>query len=346
MPVVKTNIVKRNTIGPKSVLFGIREFYEKRNRILVRRMCGGLGDILMHRMLFEDFKRIMPDAEIHFACPPYYHDAVRDHPFIDKLVDSTRLKENEYEKEYLISYNTTTACGRTEMKLSPLFGPHRSDIWAEHCGVVLTKHEMHFRISEEEKSKGKELIESLRDREGPSVLISPISAMDNKNLQEHQLVALVDGLRKRGLYPFVSNNEPVYAAVKNDIPMLIERKIRNWMGIINQADYIISMDTAAFHCAGGMKKPLLGLFTHTNAATYAKYYQTAELLQGPCPAGYCGCYNWGNCPKAKLAIKPCLTEITPESILVGVDNMLAKWSDKNSIKEERCLNLSVLQVSG
>jgi ADP-heptose:LPS heptosyltransferase len=332
MPVVRTKVVSRRVqeTRPEKLIrtLPIKEFFEKRNKILIIRSVGGLGDILMHRMMFEDFKLLMPEAEIHFACPKYYHDAVVDHPFVDKLLDS-----NDFDKsEYIISYNTSTVCGRTEMRLAPFSGPHRSDIWAGHCGLILTKHDMHFRLTEEEKAEGKKIIEAHRDRDGKSVLLAPVSAMASKNLTEHQIAGLVKGLWDRGLYVFALHNNPIHAAIKNDIPMVSENKLRKWFGIINQADYVISVDTATFHCAGGMGKPLVGIFTWADGKVYGKYYDffLVQRHRGDDPDWTCGpCYNWCNCPKSNKPLKPCLTEITAEMILGKVDMMLAKWPNGN-----------------
>ena len=114
----------------------ISEYYKKRNKILFSRFLGGLGDILMHRMLFEDVKILIPNAEIHFACPTIYHASVIDHPFIDQVIDIEKVNISDY----LTYYNTTSACGRYEMSIAPLSGLHRSDIWANHCGYILTIH--------------------------------------------------------------------------------------------------------------------------------------------------------------------------------------------------------------
>lgn len=59
MPIVKTKSPIRNRIEykrPEQIrpTIGLRDFYNKRNKILVQRSCGGLGDIPMHRMMFED----------------------------------------------------------------------------------------------------------------------------------------------------------------------------------------------------------------------------------------------------------------------------------------------------
>ena len=64
-------------------ILSLKEFYDKRENILICRNVGGLGDILMHRMLFEDFKLAMPNCKVHFACPAHFHIVVKDHPFID-----------------------------------------------------------------------------------------------------------------------------------------------------------------------------------------------------------------------------------------------------------------------
>ena len=302
----------------------LREFHEKRNRVLVVRGVGGLGDIFMHRMIFEDIKLLMPDAEITFACPSSYHSAVIDHPYIDHVVES----KNVDKQDYIASYNTTTACGRYEMKIAPLSDKHRSDIWANHCGFDLTKHNMHIHLTEEEKAEGRAIIEKHRNRKGPVVVLCPVSAMKVKDLLDHQLEGLANGLFERGLCPMALHNAPVLKLIQLDVPMLTGLSIRQWMSVINQADYVISVDTAAFHCAGGMKKPLVGIFTFADGKVYGKYFDffLVQKHRDTDPEWTCGpCYNWGQCPKSNDAVKPCLTELTTEDILEMVDRMLEKW---------------------
>jgi ADP-heptose:LPS heptosyltransferase len=154
--------------------------------------------------------------------------------------------------------------------------------------------------------------------------------MHNKNLNEKQVVGLIEGLRNRGLCPIGIHNTPIWEFLKNDFPQIGESRLKKWMAILDQADYVISVDSAAFHCAGGLHKPLVGVFTFTNSHSYGKYYETAECIQGPCPYGHKGCYNWGACPH-KDNPKPCLTDITSEMILAGVDKILKKYPKKDSI---------------
>lgn len=278
----------------------------------------------MHRMMFHDFKKLMPEAEIHFACPRLYHDLINDHPYVDKILDC----EEANRHDYIVHYNTTTACGRYEMKLAPYSGKHRSDIWANHCGLDLTEHEMHFRLTEEELAEGTRLLEAHRDREGPTVLVTPISAMRNKNLLDHQLIGLTQHLWDKGCYVVGLHKTPIEPYVKHNVPSIYNINLRQWLGIIHQADYVVSVDTAAFHAAGGMRKPLVGIFAFTDGLVYGKYFDflLVQKHREFDPEWTCGpCYNWGACPKTKDSPKPCLTELTLDDIKEKIDLMLEKW---------------------
>lgn len=328
MKAVKRRIVSSRALEkrPERIVrfLSLKDFYNKRNKILIIRNCGGLGDIFMHRMMFEDFKKLMPDAEMHFCCPRYYHDAIVDHPFVDKILDYDEIKK----EDYIISYNTSTVCGRTEMRHAPFSGPHRSDIWAEHCGLTLSEHNMHINLTEEEQEEAKKIIEKTRNRDGKIVALAPVSAMQMKNLLDHQLLGLVDYLNNKNLFTFCLHNTPINVCYKNNIPLIEEKRIRIWMALLNQVDYVISVDTAAFHCAGGMGKPLVGIFTFADGLVYGKYFDfiLVQKHRSRDINWTCGpCYAWGNCPKTKDNLKPCLTDISLEMMTEAVDNMLKKW---------------------
>jgi len=314
----------RNKLGIPPTL-SLKNFYEKRNKILIVRETGGLGDILMHRMMFEDFKRVMPDAKISLALPKQYHVAVEDHPFIDEVLNHREVNVHDY----VVSYNTTSACTRYEMRMFPFSGKHRSDIWANHCGVYLTKHNMHINLEDEYKEFGKKKLEECRNgNNGPAVLISPVSAMQVKNLTNFQLEGLVSGLRARGFFVYASHKTAIPKLIELNVPVIDGTSIREWMGVIDAADYVISVDTSTFHYAGGTGKPLLGIFTFADGKVYGRHYDFVLVQKHRDDGNWdCGpCYNWSVCPKSPKKIpKPCLLEITPQMILEGFDKMIKKW---------------------
>lgn len=311
-------IQKKAKAGPMS----LRQFYEKRDKVLILRSNGGLGDILVHRMMFEDFKRIHPGCHLTFACPQIYHEAVRDHPYLDEVLDCEKVDASAY----LASYNTTSACCRHEIKMSPFSGKNRSDVWANHCGVELQHHNMHINLESAIKDQSKRTVEAHRDRQGPSILVSPISAMVGKNLRGSQLEGVINGLRDRGFYVYATHTTPIPECTNLRVPVM-SGNIRQWMGYVYAADYVLSVDTATFHFAGGIGKPLTGIYTFCDGKVYGKYYDFILVQKHRDDGNWdCGpCYNWPDCPKTKHHLKPCLTELTPKMILDGVDKMIAKW---------------------
>jgi ADP-heptose:LPS heptosyltransferase len=324
------NIKKNITPSPLS----LKKYYHKRNKILILRRNGGLGDILMHRMLFEDFKKIDPEFKITFACPAKYHYAVEDHPYIDCIKEADKVNL----EDYIAYYNTSTACVKYEIKKAPLSGKHRSDIWSEDiCGVNLTSHEMHFNLEKNIIEKGKDeltRVGHLKKEPRPSVILCPVSSTPSKDFTDQQLEWIVKKLRHEGCHVYYAHNIPINKLEELNVSAICGYKIKEWMAIINAADYIISVDTAGFHLAGGMKKPLMGVFSHTDGKVYGKYYNFILVQKHRDDGNWdCGpCYNWINCPISKETIKPCITELTQEMINEGIKKMFIRWPKKKLSK--------------
>lgn len=303
--------------------FSIKKFYEQRNKVLIVRETGGLGDLLMHRMMFEDMKKLWPDCELIFACQTKYHDAVSDHPFLDAVIDMNHANP----LDYVVAYNTTSACTRHEMMVAPFSDKHRSDIWANHCGVILKNHNMHFRLDGRFKDMALAKIKKLKgDHPGPVVALCPYSAMKVKNLLPHQMQELVRGLHDMGAFVVCLHYVPVVELAPLGVPTLAGLSTKEWMGVLDAVDYVVTVDTAAFHFAGGRGKPMTAIFTCFDGKVYGKYYNF-ELVQKHRDNGDwdCGpCYVFNTCPKCPTNPKPCLTELTSAMMLDAVERMLAK----------------------
>lgn len=301
----------------------LRNYLDSRNQILILRLLGGLGDIFMHRMLFEDFKKAAPGISLHFACPVQYHDAVSDHPFLDKILDCSKVNLEDYR----IHFNTSMACGRYETKIAPKSDLHRSDIWASHCGFNLKNHEMHFNLSSEEKIKAKNYFQQFGFNK-KIVCLAPRSAMGSKDLSPEQTIQVANGLKEKGFEVFGLHSHIIPELKDAGIPQIVNVPIREWMAIIDQSDAIISVDTAAFHCAGGMKKPLIGIFSWADGKVYGKYFDFILIQKHRDHGNWdCGpCYNYTLCPKSRNLRKPCITEISSEEILFGFDVLNSKYA--------------------
>ena len=299
----------------------LKEFYEKRNKILIWHDKGGLGDALMQRMIFEDFKALCKDADLVFACLPEYIDAVKDHPFISEIIDSRKVNINDY----VMHYNTcVTIADRYESNCAPC-ADHRADIWSHYCGVTLKNHNMCFRFSKDKLKEFKDKIQNYFFNKKPIILFAPVSKMATKSLLKEQIESVVEITKDYNLIGL--HNKEIKDLSNLGIPGIYDANVREWMYYVAVSDYVISVDTAAFHMAGGLKKPLVGIFTFADGKVYGKYFDFVLIQKHRDNGNWnCGpCFKFCSCPKSNQLIKPCLTEITKEEIQNGIKEMLNYW---------------------
>ncbi len=313
----------------KAIVWGLKDYYERRNRILVLRDVGGLGDILMQRMMFEGFKRVMPEAHITWAVPQQYLEAASHHPFVDEVVDCRTVDKSDFT----IIYNITFACGRYESMIAPKADKHRSDIWSEHCGVVLSKHNMHLNVSDEEWTSARNiLVSKVKNPVAPILVICPQSAQVGKDLSGPVITDVVLRMWQKGCNVVCLHTKRIHELEKIGCSVITDLSIRKWISAIAASDYVVSVDTAALHCAGGLGRPLTGIFTYCDGKVYGKYYDMVLVQKHRDNGDWdCGpCFNWGMCTKDKTAnsIKPCAKEITSDLVMEGIEKMMARWPYK------------------
>jgi ADP-heptose:LPS heptosyltransferase len=300
----------KNTAKPLS----LRQFAERRNKIYIRRRAGGLGDIIMHRMLFESLRQQYPEFHITFGCPLNYMTIAQNHPFLDEVVNYEKVDANDYG----VCYDTTTRCRVYEAMTAPNCDIHRSDIWAASMGLELKQHEIHYTINPEKIIECKEKIEAGNKK---TVLFVPWSNNGGeKNLSFQQVEQIVKEIQQRGFFVYGLSQEPQPIAIKT----LVTNDLNHWANAVAAADYILTIDTAAFHLAGGLKKPMVGIFAWTNGKVYGKYFDFILVQKhrddDPTWCGPCG--NWGNCPKWTGGPLPCAIEILPADVLEAFDQLI------------------------
>lgn len=318
-------------IKKKKKEISIKEFYERRNKVLVKRKCGGFGDILMQRMIFEDFKK--KGISVSYCCPYQFIEMANGHPFLEETISLSNVDENNYG----IVYDISTICAITESKELDKNKKHRSDIWANYCGVELENHEMYLYPDTESARFCVDLLKKINKDNKPIILLCTKSSNNPlgwaKSLTEKQTKVIVDYVREIGLFPITTDefNQKIFEEL--NVYQFTPISTKTWISLVSVCDYILSVDTATFHLAGGLKKPLIGIFSFTDGKIYGKYFDFV-LIQKHRDNGnwHCGpCFKFISCSKDSLSQKkPCITELTIEEIKEGIDKAIKKWPVKST----------------
>lgn len=314
-------------IKKKNKPLSIKQFFERRNKVLIKRRVGGFGDVLMQRMMFEDFSST--GLDVYYTCPEPFIEMARDHEYLaEEPIELSRVNEEDFG----VVYDISTICAITESRKLEKNKDHRSDIWARYCGVELTKHEMHLKIDQESFNFCKETIKKINVENKPVVLLCT-KASDNlmgeaKGLTEQQTIDIVDYVRKKNLFPITTDEKEQKIYNLLNVPQFTPITSKTWLALVYSSDLVISVDTATFHMAGGLKKPLVGIFSVTDGKVYGKYYDFV-LVQKHRDNGdwSCGpCFAFSHCIKDRVnKKKPCITELREREINKGIDEAIERW---------------------
>ena len=243
----------------------LKQFAHTDGKVLVKRSSGGLGDIIIHRMMFQDFKIVAPRARITVALPRQYMSVMQCHPFVDEVVDV----EDVNDSDFAYVYDTTDIAGQYEYARLPNVDKHRSDIWAEAAGVRLRHHESFIRISDEEKSMASELFQDDAGDDRPRVAIAPRTASRHKNWDDDKWQAVIDHLDSAGYLVYSFHTQPTTFYNCSNVRGL---PIRMWMASVAACDYVITLATSVYCLANALHKPTIAIFGCEDLDVFGKHF--------------------------------------------------------------------------
>ena len=317
-------LIIRKKVEPQ---ISLKQHQERKNKVLIQRRTGGFGDTFVVRMLFQDLNQYFPELDFYYTCPPYFLPAMEDHPFV-KTICLSKVKPYEYG----IILDITTPCSIHEAATGSNNTLQRSDIWAKYLGVTLNNHEMHIKVDNQEKQKIQDIILRKNINDLPVALIAITSTNDNfgksKSLTPELTYSLVQNLRMQGFYVVSIHNEINPILFELDVLQFINMPMKEWIALVDSVQLVASIDSSTFHLAGGLKKPLLGIFTFYDGNIVGKHYDFVLIQKHRNNGNWdCGpCANVFTCKKCDTFPKPCLTEIKSLDLEKGILACKQKWN--------------------
>jgi ADP-heptose:LPS heptosyltransferase len=309
----------------------LKEILERQDKILVVRRYGGLGDIFSSRPLFKTIKLLYPSLHVTYAAPKQYHEVLNDHPYIDSLISLEDIDLNDYGYAVDISRD----CGRYEDFTKPFVDKHRSDIWAEiSLGIKLLDHDSCFQLDQRLKEEMKQkLVQKYRYMVKPKIGLVTKSASLSKDIEDQKVVDLVSLLKAEGLEPVIISSPDQKFLYQPDCLSINDLTLKELPYLFTQLDYILSVDTGAFHLAAALGIPTLGIFTWTDSKILSMYHPKVLLLQrhrddNP---GYeeCPCWSWAGCKYQETGVPTiplkCMKTISAQEIFLKLKELMERF---------------------
>lgn len=303
-------------IAQQSKNISLKKFNDIKNKICILRSCGGFGDIINMRMIFEEIKSQYPDFHVTWAVPHEYFAAAEKHPFVDEVVQYSTINQSDYIK----IYNLTNACTRYEWGKGKNIDKNRADIWSEHIGLRLFSHKTHMpNYSEFFPVVRNRLVKLGWDEKKKIVIFAPKSALSVKDLTNRHC-NFIKSITS-DFFLVILHSFPILELIKSGIPMLTGLNLKEAMAAVQMCDLAITTDTGIMHCAAGYGKHTMSVFSYTNGYLICKYYPTVSIVQrhSDKEPDYCGpCNNYLTCTESDDAlVKPCMTTITDKMLENG-----------------------------
>lgn len=321
----------------------IEETVHNDNRgILLKRLYGGIGDILMTRPLMREIKKINSEVVLHYAIPKNLIPLVVDLEEIDEVMPVENIGDED-ESQYGWSGDISTACVKHEVMFRSRVHDQRMDIWAKHVQIELSQHHAALKFTNEECEKARQAVAMTGCNPDRYMALVPMSADKSRTLPDQHIDAACSWAKQNGFHPLMLT-EHQWAG--GDLcPNLYGLELRVWMAAIAQASVFFGTDTGGLHVAGFSGVPGVAVFCHTSGKVVCKHYSSIVPVQmhrdDPGGMACCPCYDWGSCPHSNKQLPlRCIADLHPNKIQASLNSAMLKDNGKRRYGHIELLNWS------
>ena len=326
-------------------------------RILVIKLRA-IGDVLLSTVVLDNLRRAFPAAEIHFLTEPAAAGLLPHEPSLDKILvfDRKRMtgidlirtvRRARYDLVLDLFGNPRTALvtwlSGAENRVGFRFRgrayaynhciPPRGDRVhntqfnldaLESIGVPIVTRVPSLAISEQERTRARELLAPMATERGPTIAINAGGGWYTKRWGVERFAELADILAAQHHAHIVVLWGPGERAQADELAQMMKSAVvippatslLELAGLLEQCDLLVTNDSGPMHIAAAMGTRVLAVFGPTNPD-----------LQGPCGDGHrivrqeelecLGC-NLTRCPIGH----PCMNELSVERVYAVARSML------------------------
>lgn len=285
--------------------------------ILVKRMYGGLGDILMTGPAIKALKTKFPNKKIHYAIPQRYHELMQNLNFIDKILDVDRpINFKIYEQIMDISspdafYESSRVYSGKKVQKS------RVEIYAEALGVrhLLSTHIPIYNVTDDEKKWASIFLESKKlDKDKKLLAIQLKSAEEYRDYPKEKLPKLFNLLKN--YYNIILLGEESKTKY-NDVIDARGYGIRKFAAIMDKCDGLISVDTGPLHLGAALNMKIVAIFGPIDYKVRCKEYKNTTVMTSNLPCIPCWRNGTTKCKQTGQVkgTSKCMNSIPPKSIV-------------------------------
>ena len=296
-----------------------------RRDILITRVMGGIGDLLMMTPAIHELKRQRPDEEIHLAIPAQYFPVFEGNDDV-KLVDIRQESLNVYSYRDWFNFTDCPAAW-IESRTMPEVTDNRIDIFARALGISGRRFDQMrklplYHIREDERVF-QETFWREHGLEGKNVVGVQYAAEEPYRDYPHieALISALAGVAKVMLF----HNAPIEGHDEAHIIKVDALPLRHAFALAVRCDVLVAPDSAFVHLAGALGIPCVGLYGPIDGKVRTAHYTTCRFIDARDRLPCIPCWWNENIPCGLTGRRDsaCMENIGVDQVMEAVREMLS-----------------------
>lgn len=290
---------------PTNALMRLHKISEgKQLLIMVERMAGGIGDVLMTLPTVRAIKKKY-NCVLHYSTDFDYlagalPKVLEGNPYIDKVLNWRDITKDEDREIYDGIINLTCPCTVHEQPHAPPI--NRIDLFARHAQIHLDDFSIDYTITPQELEWGKQFIASRGCDKYKLIMVNTHSSTARRDLPVEKLQRALMGIlgARKDVRAIIITHSTDSNKRQWNLYGTTEMKdydVRHIAAVMFYCDLVLCQDSALLHLAGALHKKIVTFFGPTDPRARVDHYEHSVAI---CPGRHLKCHpswyaNGSNC---------------------------------------------------